>query len=401
MIGGLEIDLAAVRANVRGLRRLVAPAGICVVVKSDAYGHGLVPTARAIESDVARLAVYRLEEALTLREAGVRGPVHVLGPIPSARLREAVDAGVETTLWDAGTWRAELVAAALAAGRRAAVHLKIETGTTRFGLAPRDAPTAIGAALAEAALDVRGVFTHLAAAEEDVGTAYTIEQRDRFLAATASTAAALAERGAVRHAAASAAAIVYPSLRLGMVRTGIAAYGLWPSPWTRETARGRLVLTPALRYTSTLVVVREVPAGTSVGYDRTYVTERPARIGIIPIGYAEGIPRAASGRAEMLVHGRRVPVRGRICMNVTFVDVTEVPEARPGSAVTVIGADGDAVIGADAWAAWSDTISYEITTRLPSELPRRYFDREAELRSADAPADNPISMHDAGRSRGR
>jgi alanine racemase len=166
-----------------------------------------------------------------------------------------------------------------------------------------------------------------------------------------------------------------------MIRAGIATYGIWPSPETRAAVGQPDLLEPALAWTTKLVVVRDVPTGQAVGYGCTFVTERPSRIGVLPIGYAEGVPRGVSNSGTALVTGRRVPFVGRICMNMSFVDVTDVPQARPGSRVTLVGRDGDAWAYANDFAAAAGTIGYELVARLPAEVPRRYVEASAAIAS--------------------
>ena len=369
VLATVEVDLAKLRRNVARLRALVGGVRFASVVKANAYGHGLAPVARALAGVVDLLCVYRVEEGLDIREAGIQAPVLVLGPVPPAALADAHAAGLAITLWDTGSYRADVARAARAASAPMRVHAKIDSGTTRLGLAARDAAVAIGGYLDDPALALDGVFTHLAAAEE-LESGFTLAQLERFEGALRPLDAALRARGVLRHAAASAAAMLFPHLRLDLVRVGIATYGLWPSPETRAALAHPLLLEPALSWRTHLAVVREVPAGTSVGYGCTYHTERPSRIGVLPIGYAEGIPRAVSNRGAVLVAGVRVPIVGRVCMNMTFVDVTDVPAAMPGATVTLIGDDGAATLSADDWASWAQTIGYEIVARLPSEIPR-------------------------------
>jgi alanine racemase len=369
VLATVEVDLAKLRRNVARLRALVGGVRFASVVKANAYGHGLAPVARALAGVVDLLCVYRVEEGLDIREAGIQAPVLVLGPVPPAALADAHAAGLAITLWDTGSYRADVARAARAASAPMRVHAKIDSGTTRLGLAARDAAVAIGGYLDDPALALDGVFTHLAAAEE-LESGFTLAQLERFEGALRPLDAALRARGVLRHAAASAAAMLFPHLRLDLVRVGIATYGLWPSPETRAALAHPLLLEPALSWRTHLAVVREVPAGTSVGYGCTYHTERPSRIGVLPIGYAEGIPRAVSNRGAVLVAGVRVPIVGRVCMNMTFVDVTDVPAAMPGATVTLIGDDGAATLSADDWASWAQTIGYEIVARLPAEIPR-------------------------------
>jgi alanine racemase len=377
----LTIDLAAVRANVARIAALAAPARYAAVVKANAYGHGLVPVANALANSVAAFCVYRADEAVALRDAGVSTPILVLGPLASDELEAAIDADAAIALWSTGAFLRDIERHAAQNGRAVRVHAKIDTGVTRLGLDASAAPAALASYLANPALELAGVFTHLAAAEE-LESAYTLAQLDRFTRAIEPLASAFAARGVVRHAAASAAAMLFPRLRLDMIRAGIATYGIWPSSETQHAAAHALELEPALRWTTDLVVVRDVEAGRSVGYGCTFHTSRPSRIGVLPIGYAEGLPRALGANGSALVAGRRVPFVGRICMNMSFVDVTDVPNVRTGDRVTLVGSDGDERIGANDLADAAGTIGYEILARLPAELPRVYLDDVRASRTA-------------------
>jgi alanine racemase len=367
----LRVDLDAIRTNVARLGALAAPARYAAVVKANAYGHGLVPVARALAGLASAFCVYRAAEAVDLRDAGISEPILVLGPLDGAEVEAAHAARAAIALWSAGGFRSDLRRLASATGRPVAVHAKIDTGVTRLGIDAASAPAALAAMLDDSALAFEGVFTHLAAAEE-LESAFTLAQLERFSAALAPVAPALAARGAVRHAAASAAAMLFPKLRLDMIRAGIATYGVWPSGETRHAAAHALELEPALAWTTDLVVVRDVEAGRSVGYGCTFSTARASRIGVLPIGYAEGLPRALSSAGFALVRGRRVPFVGRVCMNMSFVDVTDVPDVRTGDRVTLIGTDGAERIDANELAEAAGTIGYELLARLPAEVPRRY-----------------------------
>ncbi|GAC1583783.1 MAG: alanine racemase [Candidatus Velthaea sp.] len=367
MLAELTIDVGAIRANIAALKALVAPARVAAVIKANAYGHGAVDVARGISDEVDRLCVYELAEAVVLREAGITARIHVLGPVPAGELDVAHAAGVELTLWDRGSYAAQVASIARRRHAPFTIHAKIDTGVTRLGVAAAEAPHALARYAAQPEYRIAGVFSHLAAAEE-LDSTYTHEQLARFLAATDGF-----DPGVERHIAASAAAMLWPETRLGSIRAGIAIYGIWPSAPTAEIMRERgLALQPALSWRTRIVLVHDVPAGTSVGYGCTYQTRRASRIGVLPIGYAEGLPRAASGRALVLAGGMRVPLVGRVCMNMAFVDLTDVPQTECGSIVTLIGMDGSESIDANEAAAWSDTIGYELVTRLPARVPRRY-----------------------------
>jgi len=392
VIAELTIDLDALRNNVAALAALASPARYFAVVKADAYGHGLVRVALALAPHVAGFCVYRTGEAVRLRDAGIDRPLLILGPVETNELDAAVGAHAAIALWDDGAFRRDLARMARRHRTRGIVHAKIDTGVTRLGLDVSEAARIVATYLDDPALDVRGVFTHLAAAEE-LESGYTLEQLARFERALAPVATALAARRVDRHAAASAAAMLYPQLRLDLVRPGIATYGIWPSPQTRAAASEHLTLQPALRWTTRLVVVRDVPAGRSIGYGCTFVTQRPSRIGVLPIGYAEGLPRAVSNRGAAIAGGRIVPFVGRVCMNMSFVDVTDAPLAVRGTTVTLVGRDGEVEQDANALAAAAGSIGFELVARLPATIPRRYVEgarTAGDAKAASAAASSSV-----------
>ena len=373
MIAEISVDLSAVVRNAAALAQVVAPARLTAVVKANAYGHGLVPVARALAPHVARLCVYALEEAVVLRDAGIDAPIHVLGPVPADQLDVAHAANVQLTLWDRDLYARQVASVARRRRRNFAVHAKIDTGVVRLGLAVDDAPAALQRYATTPELDLVGAFTHLAAAEE-LDSTFTLEQTTRFLLATQTLGARDgAARGIERHAAATAAAILWPETRLDAVRCGIGLYGIYPSEEAEALMRDRgLMLEPALSWRTRIVALHDVAPGTTVGYGRTWRAERPSTIATLPIGYAEGLPRSAGNAAHALVRGARVPLVGRVCMDMAFVDVTGVAGAAVGDAVTLIGRDGGARITAEELAAACGTIGYEIVARLPADVPRRY-----------------------------
>ncbi len=367
MIAEIGVDLGAIVRNADALAQLVAPARLTAVVKANAYGHGLVPVARALAPHAARLCVYALEEAVALRDAGIDAAIHVLGPVPAGELEVAHAANVQLTLWDHELYARQVASVARRRRRNFAVHAKIDTGVVRLGLSADQAPAVLQRYAATPEFELRGAFTHLAAAEE-LDSTFTLEQTTRFLLATQALDASVE-----RHAAATAAAILWPETRLDAVRCGIGLYGIYPSDEAETLMRDRgLVLEPALSWRTRIVALHDVEPGTTVGYGRTWRAARPSTIATLPIGYAEGLPRSAGNAAQALVRGRSVPVVGRICMDMAFLDVTDAPGAAVGDAVTLIGADGGARITAEELAAACGTIGYEIVARLPADVPRRY-----------------------------
>ena len=374
MIGTLRISIAALRHNAQALRELVGPQHAAFVVKGNAYGHGMIDTALAIEGLAAKLCVYSIDEALELRDGGITAPILILGPVPPSRLDLAMAADVELALWDTSGFVRDLSQAALRAQKRARVHVAINTGLNRLGLQPGDLPDAVESYGRMNGLEIVGIFSHLAAAEE-LDSPYTMLQLERFNDAYQQAEPLLAARGftPIRHIAASAAAMLWPQTRLDLSRFGIALYGLWPSAQTREAMNGgKLPLQPALSYETELVVVRTIEPGEPVGYGTTFHAPRQMPIGVIPLGYADGIPRALSNKGQVSIDGVRAPIIGRIAMNMCFVDLSHVPQTHVGSKVTLIGCDGAQEITVDEWAAWADTINYEIVTRLPATLEREH-----------------------------
>ncbi|MBV8491500.1 MAG: alanine racemase [Candidatus Eremiobacteraeota bacterium] len=372
----VHVDLDALRRNAAALRDLVGANHAAFVVKSNAYGHGLVETALAIEPYAARLCTYSLEEAIELRDGGVTQSVLVLGPIDPDALEDALAAKLELSLWDTKDFSRRLAAASRKRRTSARVHVKVNTGLNRLGFEPAELVDAIEDFLHISEIEIAGIFSHLSSAEE-INSPYTMHQLETFERAFAAAKPLLDRRelSPIRHIAASAAAMLWPQTRLDMSRFGIALYGLWPSPLTRQAFEGAghpMTLEPALSYTSKLVVVRSIAAGSPVGYGASFHAPHDMRIGVVPAGYAEGIPRLLSNRGAFVVDGARCPIVGRVAMNMTEIDLTDAPNARVGSTVTLIGRDGGASVTADDWAEWAETINYEIVARLPARLFRAY-----------------------------
>jgi alanine racemase len=376
MIGRLRISLPALRHNAGILRGLVGPQRAAFVVKGNAYGHGLLETARVIEPLATRLCVYCVEEGLALREAGIAAPILVLGPVPPEVLGEALAANLELAVWNVGPFARRLAAAAGKRRTRAFVHVKVNTDLNRLGVEPEELSGAVERLASAAEIAVGGIFSHLAAAEE-IDSPYTMHQLGAFERALLGVKPLLDRRGLapIRHIAASAAAMLWPQTHLDMARFGIALYGLMPSPQTSTAMKEKpLALRPALSYVSELIVVRSVAAGASVGYGGSFHAPREMRIGVVPAGYADGVPRALSNRGAFVVDGALAPIVGRVAMNMTQIDLSNAPNAHVGSAVTLIGRDGESAVTADDWAEWSGTINYEIVTRLPSDLRREFVE---------------------------
>jgi alanine racemase len=360
-----EVSLGALRNNLREARRLVGErTGVMAVVKADGYGHGAVAAARAfLEGGAAMLGTSSVAEAVELRRAGVAAPAVVLGGAFRGEEADVVAHGLAVATWTIEGARA-LGAAARAAGRTAALHVKIDTGMTRLGLDAGDV-RAFGEALrAVAGITVDGVFSHFATADA-VDSAAALAQLACFEDAVAALAAAGVRPPHV-HLANSAAVLCEPRAHFTLVRPGIMLYGYAPAPHLRP----RAALRPALRLRTAVAQVRHVPAGRPVGYGGTYVTSRPSVIATLPIGYADGLHRLVSNRGWIVVRGARAPIAGRVCMDHVMLDVTDVPGVVAGDDAVVVGGQGGVAIDADEVAGWCETISYEVLTSVGKRVTR-------------------------------
>ncbi len=377
-----HIDLGALRHNLAQVRRLAGAREVIAIVKADAYGHGAVPVARALAAEgVTRFGVALVEEGRVLREAGVRGEILVLGGFVEDQAAEIVELGLTATIFHAGH-AAALNEAARRAGRAAPVHAKIDTGMGRLGFAIDAAPDAVAALARCAFLRLEGLMTHFADADLADPT-YAREQVARF-DAVAETVRRAGVRIPIRHAA-NSAAVMAASWRSAAggplydaVRPGLMLYGVHPGP----AVGAGVDLRPVLSLTTRILLLKRVPPGMPISYGRTFVTRRDSLIAVLPIGYADGYPRALSNAGRVLVRGRAAPVVGRVCMDLTMVDVTDVPGAAEGDEAVVIGAQGAAAITAEDVAAGAGTIAYEILCGIGPRVPRRYLDAAAAGRDA-------------------
>ncbi|MBE3556966.1 MAG: alanine racemase [Firmicutes bacterium] len=359
------VDLTAIQQNTAVLRTMV-PKGtqLCAVVKANGYGHGAAAVARsALSAGASWLAVATLEEAIELREAGIRAPLLVFGSVDPRDCGEAVAREIALTLLH--PQQVEAVAAAVAQTRRCAhLHLKVDTGMGRLGTRAVPDAVALAQRAREAGMGIEGLYTHLATADER-DPAFTDQQVQRFQRFRQ----ALAQQGwrPVLHVCNSAGVQGYPQYAFHLVRPGIAVYGYPPRPEGAERFR------PALSLITHIVYLKELEAGSSVSYGRTFVARRKTRVATLPIGYADGVPRLLSNRGWALVRGQRVPIIGRICMDQLMLDVTDLPQVALGDRVTLLGEDGEERITADDWAAWAQTIPYEILCGLSVRIPRTYI----------------------------
>ncbi|MFZ5852099.1 MAG: alanine racemase [Actinomycetota bacterium] len=370
----VEVDLDAIRANVAELARRAAPAGVMAVVKADGYGHGLLPSARAaVDGGATWLGVAVLEEALALRAAGLTVPVLSWLAGPGEDYPAALAAGVDVGV-NAGWALAEVTAAAAAAGRPARVHLKVDTGLSRAGATPEDWPGLVAAATRaqqDGLVEVVGVWSHLAYA--DAPGHPTVARQLAVFDEAVGVARAAGLNPPLRHLANSAATLTLPAAHLDLVRPGLAVYGLSPVP--DEAPPAAYGLRPAMTLRARLALVKRVPAGVGVSYGHAYTTPRATVLGLVPAGYADGVPRHAGGPdrpAPLLVGGARHQVAGRVCMDQFVVDLGQDSPAQAGDEVVLFGPGEQGEPTAQDWAEAAGTISYEIVTRLGPRLRRHY-----------------------------
>ncbi|MET9511362.1 alanine racemase [Streptomyces flavidovirens] len=369
-----EIDLAALRANVRALRARAAGAQLMAVVKSDAYGHGAVRCARAaLDAGATWLGTATPEEALALRAAGFDGPLLCWLWTPGGPWREAVEAGIDVSV--SGMWALEeVVAAARAVGRVARVQLKGDTGLGRNGCQPADWPELVRHALeARDAVRVTGLWSHLACADEPGHPSIAVQLAVfQDLVEYAEKAGVEPE---VRHLANSPATLTLPATHFDLVRTGIAMYGVSPSPELGTPAD--FGLRPVMTLAASVALVKRVPEGHGVSYGHHYVTGGETNLGLIPVGYADGIPRHASGTGPVLVGGKWRRVAGRVAMDQFVVDLgADVVEA--GDEAVLFGPGDRGEPTAEDWAQAAGTIAYEIVTRIGSRVPRVYVNEDPD-----------------------
>ena len=363
------IDLDAIAHNVRVLKQHVGTGvTLIAVVKANAYGHGAVEVSRAVlRSGAERLAVARVEEAVALRHAGIGAPILVMNYTPCEAADIVVGLGLTVTVNEIEIAHA-LAARAEAHGCKVSVHVKVDTGMGRFGLPPRAVLPFLAKLSTLPALDVEGMFTHFAVADarSTENRIYTRQQLATFLdVLQAVQAAGYSIR--MRHAANSAATLALPESHLDAVRPGIAIYGLRPSEMALPCT-----LRPALALRSRVARVHVLPTGASISYGRTYITDRPTPVALVPVGYGDGYHRLMSNRGAVLIKGRRAPIVGRVCMDQLVVNVTGIPGVQCDDEVVLIGRQGAAQITAEEVAAWGETINYEVVTSLLPRAARIY-----------------------------
>ena len=346
------VDLDAIYENLNELKSHIRPGTrVCAVIKTDAYGHGAVPVAKWIRKLADFFAVATVEEGMELRKNGIWEPILILGHTPASLYREAIELGLRMNVYELS--QAEAISnIAVSLGKTAYLHMKLETGMNRLGFSPDEESLQAAETMSRLpGVCLEGLFSHLARADEaDKTDAY------RQLNIFQKFDAALRARGVkipIRHIGNSAAMIDLPEFSYDMMRAGIALYGMYPS---EDVSMDQVVLKPALRLVSRVIFVKTIEVGESVGYGGTFTAKRKTTIATIGIGYGDGYPRKLSGKADVLLHGKRAPICGRVCMDQLMVDVTDIPDVKEEDEAVLIGRDGNEVITVEELSALADTL---------------------------------------------
>jgi len=364
-----EISLEAIGHNIREVKKRL-PEGVKLlgVVKANAYGHGAVPVASYLENQVDYFATATIEEAVELRENGISAPILILGYVSPSQYGDLVEYDITQTI-DSYAQALALEKEAARQNRKAKAHLAVDTGMTRIGFQVTEHDADEAAKIADLPhIELEGMFTHFSCADQEDKT-YCSMQMGKYDKMTA----LLAERGVtipLRHICNSAGIMEFDDHRFEMVRSGIITYGIYPS---EEVKKERLDLIPALSWKSHVIHVKEVGPGIGVSYGATYVTEKPmTRIATVSAGYADGYPRALSNQGCVLIHGKKAPIIGRICMDQMMVDVTDIPDVQVEDVVTLVGTDGDETITIEEIANPAARFDYEMLCDISSRVTRVY-----------------------------
>ena len=372
-----EISLDNLNHNYHALReKLPSECRFLGVVKADAYGHGAVPVSRHLKELGAEfLAVSNFEEATQLRCNGIRGPILILGYTPVKYAEDLAKMGIRQEVHSLEYARA-LNERLKGLHRRLRVHIKLDTGMSRLGFFAYDHEQTVEELKEVAAMDnllIEGVFTHFPVADSIDGADenFTRTQFERFTSML-TTLQGVGIKPEIRHCCNSGASILYPEYAMDMIRPGIATYGVLPS----GDLRGRIGLKPVMSLRSTIFQIRDFEPNITVSYGRTYCTRDPERIAVVGIGYADGLSRSFSNNISFLLHGKRVPQVGRICMDMCMIDISKVPEAQVNDVVTVFGEDGGDEIEVESLSNRLNTIPYEILCGINKRIPRIYLDGE-------------------------
>ncbi|MDD6212939.1 MAG: alanine racemase [Clostridiales bacterium] len=364
----VHVDLKAIAENVRSIcSRMPEEVKICAVVKADGYGHGAGPIAERLKDQIDFLAVAAVSEAMELRDEGVELPILILGYSWPEDYEELIRKDVRITIFKEKDAE-RLSETACRLGKKALVHIKVDTGMSRIGFVPNEESVEIVRRIRRLpGLEVEGIFTHFARADED-NKDYTWEQYHLFRSFVEQVEAGMSPIP-IHHCANSAASMELPDTWMNMVRLGIAMYGMYPSD---EVDHETISLTPALAWRSEIIMLKDVDMGSGISYNHTRILSRDMRIATVPVGYADGYPRQLSNRGFVLIHGKAARIMGRVCMDQMMVDVTEIPEAKEGDTVTLVGEDEGVRIRVEDLSDICGRFNYEFVCDISKRVPRVY-----------------------------
>jgi alanine racemase len=371
----VEIDLAALQANFKGLQETVgSQIKIMAVIKSDAYGHGLLECGQALsQAGAVTFGVAEVWEGVELRRAGLKGDIVVLLGGSAESYADVVNYKLTPVVFDVD-YLTGLSDEAVRLKSEVGVHLKVDVGMGRIGVMPDEVESFISLIKRLPGLTLTGLLSHFPLADE-IGSLETTHEQLSFFKEVLADLKSKESGAIVSHIANSAGLIYFPKSHMDMVRPGISLYGCYPdgTPTRAKSAAPALDLKPVMSFKTRVIQVKEVGPGYGISYGHTFVTRRKSRIAVLPVGYADGYLRKLSNKAEVLIGGKRAPVCGRVCMNATLVDVTDLPPVRPGDEVVLLGRQGDEEISADEMAQWMETISYEVLCLFGSFNERIYL----------------------------
>ncbi len=370
----VEISRSNLKHNIQTFRELIGKERIlCPAVKANAYGHGLTLCAPLmVEAGADWIGVNALFEAVELRETGLKVPIYIMGYIAKDELSAAVENGFHFVVYNAETLY-ELASITQKLQKPAFTHLKVETGIHRQGVLPEDLEEILDLYRNNPLIQMEGIAAHFANIEDTTDHSFAELQLKNFQKIVEKIQGSRFTPKYI-HTANTAATILFPKTYFTMVRTGVGNYGLWPSNETYVSAlqEGKnILLKPVMTWKTKIAQVKKVPSGSYVGYGCTYKTGHDSLIAVLPVGYYDGYDRGLSNNAYVLVHGRRAPVRGRVCMNMIMVDVTDVHDVKTEDEVVLLGRQGDEEVSAEQMAQWIGTINYEVTTRINEKLMRK------------------------------
>ncbi len=372
----LEIDSGAIKKNIKTIRKLAGRRQIAIALKANAYGHGLAEIISLLlkvkKTNIQYIALHSLDEATLARKFGWDRKILMVGYIALNDLSAVIDYGLEPTVYSIETI-SQLGKLSEKYKKSVPIHLKIETGTNRQGMEPDKIKRAVKVIKKYPQLRLKGISTHFANIEDTTDHSFANNQLRNFNEAVTKVKK-LGLKPVLRHTACSAALLLFEKTKFDLVRPGIAFYGLWPSKETylsyRLQGRSNKILKPALSWYTRVIQIKDVSPNSFIGYGCTFRTTSQTKLAVLPIGYYDGYDRSLSNLAHVLIRGKRAPVRGRVCMNLMMVDISDIPGIKLEEPATLIGENGEEAISADLLADWANTVNYEILSRINEKIPR-------------------------------